>query len=120
QAAKAGGAEPSKLGSPGGGGIVYYLWTFTWGLGWVPALAALGGGALLVVRRQWALAAMLVLAPVAFVISLGLQARFFGRWLIPVLPVVAVLGGFAVAEALQSARRGRRLLAAGLGVLAVV
>ncbi|MGZ4173374.1 MAG: ArnT family glycosyltransferase [Solirubrobacteraceae bacterium] len=26
-----------------GGGIGYYRWTFTWGLGWVPALAALGG-----------------------------------------------------------------------------
>ena len=27
------------------GGFLYYLWSLTWGLGWVPALAALGGRA---------------------------------------------------------------------------
>src|ERR1019366_5043849 len=32
-----------KLGAPKQGGLVYYLWSLTWGLGWVPALAALGG-----------------------------------------------------------------------------
>ena len=35
-----------------GSGIGYYLWTFTWGLGWGPALAALGGAVLLLVRRR--------------------------------------------------------------------
>ncbi len=29
-----------KLGAPRQGGLVYYLWSLTWGLGWVPALAA--------------------------------------------------------------------------------
>ena len=32
-----------KLGAPRKGGLVYYLWSLTWGLGWVPALAALAG-----------------------------------------------------------------------------
>ena len=32
-----------KLGAPKQGGLLYYLWSLTWGLGWVPALAALGG-----------------------------------------------------------------------------
>ena len=32
-----------KLGAPRDGGLVYYLWSLTWGLGWAPALAALGG-----------------------------------------------------------------------------
>ena len=36
-------AGPVKLGTTAGSGIAYYLWTFTWGLGWVPALAAIGG-----------------------------------------------------------------------------
>ena len=27
-----------KLGAPRHGGLVYYLWSLTWGLGWVPAL----------------------------------------------------------------------------------
>ncbi|MGH2833655.1 MAG: ArnT family glycosyltransferase, partial [Solirubrobacteraceae bacterium] len=29
-----------KLGAPKESGILYYLWSFSWGLGWVPALAA--------------------------------------------------------------------------------
>jgi hypothetical protein len=32
-----------KLGAPKTGGLAYYLWSLTWGLGWAPALAALGG-----------------------------------------------------------------------------
>src|SRR5207244_12388275 len=30
------------LGAPRHGGLVYYLWSLTWGLGWAPALATLG------------------------------------------------------------------------------
>lgn len=126
QAAKAGGAEPYKLGSPGGSGIVYYLWTFTWGFGWVPALAALLGAGLLVARRQLAAAAMLVAPTVALVVFMGLQPRFFGRWLMPVFPVVALLAGFAVAEALSWASgalrpaRAPRLVSLGVGAAAVV
>ena len=109
QASRAGGAEPYKLGSPGGSGIVYYLWTFTWALGWVPVLAAAGGGALLLVRRHFAAAAMLLLPPMAFVLLMGLQPRFFGRWLMPIFPIVAILGGYAVAEAVGwTARAVRR------------
>jgi hypothetical protein len=121
QAAKAGGAEPYKLGSPGGSGIVYYLWTFTWGLGWVPALAAAAGAVLLLVRRQLAVAAMLLLPALAFVIFMGLQPRFFGRWLMPLLPLAAVLGGFAVVEAVRWAQSGRRpLVPVAVGAVAVV
>jgi len=40
-----------KLGAPRHGGLVYYLWSLTWGLGWAPALAALGG-AITVWRRE--------------------------------------------------------------------
>ena len=39
-----------KLGAPRDGGLAYYLWSLTWGLGWLPALAALGG-ALAIWRR---------------------------------------------------------------------
>src|SRR6202030_326603 len=51
-----------KLGAPRHGGIVYYLWSLTWGLGWVPALAALAG-ALTVWRSQPRLGWLLVPAP---------------------------------------------------------
>ena len=33
----------ASSGAPREGGLVYYLWSLSWGLGWVPALAALGG-----------------------------------------------------------------------------
>src|SRR5262249_42737407 len=56
QASNAGGAEPVKLGTTRGGGVAYYLWTFTWGIGWAPTLAAFGGAILLLVRRRWAMA----------------------------------------------------------------
>ena len=36
-------SQSSWIGGPKQGSFVYYLWSFTWGLGWVPALAALGG-----------------------------------------------------------------------------
>ncbi len=40
-----------KLGAPKDGGLIYYLWSFTWGLGWAPALAALAG-AVIVWRHE--------------------------------------------------------------------
>ena len=37
------GEPQGKLGAGHTGGVRYYLWSLTWGLGWLPALAALGG-----------------------------------------------------------------------------
>ena len=112
-----------KLGSPRQGGIVYYLWSLTWGLGWVPALAALGG-ALTVWgagrsglppraamarsrpgRSRAALAGagplgwLLVPAPLLFLIFMGLQGRYFGRWLLPIFPLVCLLAAFFTLQA---------------------
>lgn len=96
----ASGEELSKLGLTQRNGIVYYLWTLTWGLGWVPALAALGG-ALRLLLRDRLLALVLLPAPILFVLFMGLQERYFGRWLLPVLPIVVLLaayGGMAFAR----------------------
>ena len=98
QASLAAGQDPVKLGSRPGG-IAYYVWTFTWGLGWVPALAALAGAGLLLVRRRIGLVLVLAPAPIAFVIFMGDQQRFFGRWLMPIFPLVAVLGAYGAVEA---------------------
>jgi 4-amino-4-deoxy-L-arabinose transferase-like glycosyltransferase len=95
-----------KLGAPRDGGILYYLWTLTWGLGWVPALAALGG-ALTVWRAQRPLGWLLVPAPLLFLLFMGLQGRYFGRWLLPIFPIVCLLAAFF---ALQVAEAGARLL----------
>lgn len=82
-----------KLGAPKQGGFVYYLWSLSWGLGWLPALAALGG-ALAIWRRRAALGWLLVPAPVLFLVFMGLQGRYFGRWLMPILPLLCLLAAF--------------------------
>jgi 4-amino-4-deoxy-L-arabinose transferase-like glycosyltransferase len=79
-----------KLGAPKHGGIAYYLWSLTWGLGWIPALAALGG-ALSVWRVQRRLGWLLVPAALLFLAFMGLQGRYFGRWLLPIFPILCLL-----------------------------
>ena len=112
-----------KLGAPHEGGIVYYLWTFTWGLGWAPALAALAG-MVLVWRRERALGWVLVPAPLLFVAFMGLQGRYFGRWLLPIVPIACLLAAVTVAMlvgALGGRPRALRWVAAavlGAGLLA--
>lgn len=97
----AGGQDPVKLGLRPGSGTAYYLWTFTWGLGWVPTLAAVAGSVLLLVRRRLALAVVMLPAPIAFILFMGDQQRFFGRWLMPIFPVVAVLAAYGTIEAVR-------------------
>ena len=84
------GESQGKLGAPKDGGLVYYLWSFTWGLGWAPALAALGG-ALTVWRSQRRLGWLLVPAALLFLAFMSLQGRYFGRWLLPIFPIVCLL-----------------------------
>jgi hypothetical protein len=94
-----------KLGAPKQGGLLYYLWSLTWGLGWVPALAALGG-AVVLARREPRVALMLVPAVLAYLLFMGTEGRYFGRWLMPVLPIVCLLAAYAAREAV-AALRGR-------------
>ena len=122
QASLAAGEDPVKLGSHGNG-VAYYLWTLTWGFGWVPALAALGGGALLVVRRRIGMGLMLIPAPIAFIIFMGNQQRFFGRWLMPIFPILALLaayGTYELVRALARRRIARPPLAAALAVVVLL
>jgi hypothetical protein len=98
QASLAAGQDPVKLGTRTGSGIAYYLWTFTWGLGWGPALAAIGGSILLLARRRFGMALVLLPAPIAFIVFMGDQQRFFGRWLMPIFPIVALLAAYAAVE----------------------
>jgi hypothetical protein len=104
-------AEGGKLGSPKEPAIVYYLWALTWGLGWLPTLAALGA-ALTLWRRDARAWLLLVPAALLFLVFMGTQGRFFGRWLMPILPVICLLGasfaGTLIAwAAALSTRRGR-------------
>jgi hypothetical protein len=116
QASASAGSDGSKLGLTQSSGILYYLWTFTWGLGWAPAIAALIGG-LLLIRFDWHLALVLVPAPVVFLILAGTQQRYFGRWLMPALPFAALLASYAVWAAVGLVRDRRPRLAPAAGAI---
>ncbi len=109
QQALAGGSDPEKLGTTASSGTAFYFWTFTWGLGWVPSLAAIAGAVTLVARRRIALALVLVPAPIAFILFMGDQQRYFGRWLMPVFEIVALLGAYAAVSLARWLVASRRL-----------
>jgi 4-amino-4-deoxy-L-arabinose transferase-like glycosyltransferase len=104
--ASAAGDDLGKLGLTHESGHRYYLWTFTWGLGWVPLVAA-GLGAVTMLLRERALAAVLVPAPLVFIAFMGTQERFFGRWLLPVFPIVCLIAAWAIVRAADAS--GRRM-----------
>jgi len=98
-----------KLGAPKEAAIVYYLWSLSWGLGWVPSLAALGG-AVVVWRRDRRAGLLLVPPALLFLLFMGLQGRFFGRWLMPIFPFACLLAALFALVAVEWAARwlGRR------------
>jgi len=115
------GEPQGKLGAGHTGGVRYYLWSLTWGLGWVPALAALGG-AVTVWRKDRRLGWLLVPAPLLFLAFMGLQGRYFGRWLLPIFPIVCLLAAFFALRLAAAGARGarRRRVRWGLTALAAV
>jgi len=112
------GEAQGKLGAPKQGGVLYYLWSLTWGLGWIPALAALGGG-VAIWRRDARAGWLLVPAPILFLLFMGLQDRYFGRWLLPIFPVSGVLAAYFALALLPATVVNRRALGAVTGVLVV-
>jgi hypothetical protein len=117
------GEEGGKLGLANTSGWWYYLTTSTWGLGWLPSLAALGGLVDLALRRG-RLALLLAPAPLLLFIYLGNQSRFFARWMLPVYPILCLLaawGVVALATWLAARLRWRFAIpAAVLGALLLV
>jgi hypothetical protein len=104
----------SWIGGPRQGSFIYYLWSFTWGLGWIPALAALGG-AVTIWRRDRRVGWVLVPVAVIYLLFLGLQGRYFGRWLLPIFPVACLLAAsFALECAGWAMRRVEQLRTGGM------
>jgi hypothetical protein len=115
----ASGDSTGKLGLTQDDGILYYLWSFGWGLGWVPLILAAGGAVRLWFderRLLW----MLVVPVVFFVIFMGLQSRYFGRWLMPAFPFVCILAAYGALELAAWGGRRKPLLRPTLVALAVV
>jgi Dolichyl-phosphate-mannose-protein mannosyltransferase len=112
-------ADTGKLGQDSVHGWFYYLGTFGWGLGWLP-LAAAVGGAVVALLRDWRRALLLIVFPVLFFLYMGAQARFFGRWMLPVYPALCVLAGYGIVALAELAGRRPRRVAALVVVLAAV
>ncbi|HEY6762023.1 MAG TPA: glycosyltransferase family 39 protein [Baekduia sp.] len=106
-----------KLGLTESNGLAYYLWTITWGLGWIPGVAA-AVGVVLTARDNWRIALVLVPAPLLFLLFMGTQERYFGRWLMPVFPMICLLAAYAVIRAAGWIGGRRPVLAPTLLVLA--
>ena len=109
------------------GGVSYYLDSLTWGLGWAAAFAALIGAAI-ELRRDLVRGLMLIAVPLALFVYLSAQSRYFGRWLLPAYPALAMLAAPAIAQVadlIADSWRGRPSWAAvavvgGLTVLVLV
>ncbi|HEY6781399.1 MAG TPA: glycosyltransferase family 39 protein, partial [Thermoleophilaceae bacterium] len=107
-------ADQPKPGQESGG-LSYYLRSLTWGLGWAGCLAA-AIGAVVELRRDVVRGLMLLALPLALLLYLSLQSRYFGRWLLPAYPALALLAGVAivrVADALAAKRPRHSALLAG-------
>ncbi|MBB4664651.1 glycosyltransferase family 39 protein [Conexibacter arvalis] len=115
----AGGDELAKLGLTQDNGIVYYLWTFTWGIGWIPALLALVGAGRLLVRER-AVALTLLPTIVVYLLYMGTQDRYFGRWALPLFPIVIVLAAYGALWLADEVGRRRARLALPATVALVV
>jgi 4-amino-4-deoxy-L-arabinose transferase-like glycosyltransferase len=89
-------ADQPKPGQESGG-VSYYLDSLTWGLGWAAALAALAG-AVLELRRNLVRGLMLIVVPLALFVYLSVQSRYFGRWLLPAYPALAILAAAALVQ----------------------
>jgi len=112
--------QNGKLGLTHGSGVLYYLWTLTWGVGWVPVVASALGAVALLLRRQWWTFAAFVPASLGFLAFMGLQGRYFGRWVIPMIPFICVFGAYALVSAADLAARGSARVGTALLTLAAV
>jgi hypothetical protein len=109
--------DTAKLGQGQQGGFSYYLSSFTWGFGWAAIVAAVVG-AVLEIRRDRVRGIMLVIFPVVLFLYMGTQTRYFGRWLLPMYPALAILAGVGVTRVAELVRgRGAWALS---GVLTAV
>jgi hypothetical protein len=108
-----------KVGQAGNGTFLFYLRSLTWGLGWIPALAA-AAGLLLEGRRDWRRTLVVFLFPAVLFVYIATADRYFARWLMPAYPVLALLAGVAFARAAAAIPARPPVRALGLAALLAV
>ena len=86
-----------RLGTRIDNGFVFYLWTMTWGLGWLPTIAA-GAGSVLMAIKNRAAALLLLSGLVPYVYFMGARHQYYGRYLLPVFPFLVILAAYATSE----------------------
>jgi hypothetical protein len=92
--------DVAKLGQDQQGGISYYLESFTWGFGWAAIIFA-GVGAFFELRRNLLRGIVIVSFPVVLFLYMGTQTRYFGRWLLMIYPILAILAGIGIVRSIQ-------------------
>lgn len=93
-------AATTKLGQTGSAWVGYPL-TLLWGFGVVPLFLA-AVGLVLAWRRDRARTLLVVAFPVILYLAMAVQGRYFGRWLLPAYPALAVLAGYAAMRAVDA------------------
>jgi hypothetical protein len=116
QQAEAAG-ESAKLGQSQEGGFSYYVKSLTWGFGWAAIVASVAGAVIEIRRNRWR-GILLALFPIVLFLYLATQTRYFGRWLLPMYPVLALLAAVALVQ-IASAIRARPVVQ-GLVLTALV
>jgi hypothetical protein len=94
------------VGETQSSGYAYYAWVLTWGFGWLP-LAAAAGGAVHMLARERRLAAVLLPAPLMLFIFMGGQFRYFGRWMVPLVPMLCLIAAYGAVKLVDAIGRTR-------------
>jgi hypothetical protein len=90
------------------GGYIFYLKSLAWGLGWGLLLLTLAGLAVAILRHYPEDLVLLSL-PITMYALMGRQQMYFARFILPLVPVLLVLGASLlekVAPCLVNSRRG--------------
>ncbi|TYL46109.1 DUF2029 domain-containing protein [Nocardioides sp. BGMRC 2183] len=107
-------AATTKLGQSGTAWLGYPT-SLAWGFGVIPTLLA-GVGVVLAWRADRARATLLLLFPVALYLTMGVQERYFGRWMLPAYPALAVLAGYGAVRTATALGRVSQVGAVASGV----
>jgi len=113
--------ESSELLYGGGGprGLVYLQQELRWGLGLPLELLALIGVGYALVRRQRSDKIILAFL-IPYALFIGLWSRHWGRWILPIVPLLAVLAARFWAEQVIFRLRSRRAAAVLLPLATVL